>query len=167
MRWGGFALALLAAYLLQCGVFALWGPDWIDLFLMLALLCGLAAPRHDARIAAWIVGITQDLASPDILGIHALSLGLVGLTLTILREMVNIGYWWPRLIVSFLAAGAGQAVYTVYLWQHSSAGGFAWDRTLLWAVATAVAAALTVVLLTELPVLARMRHDRRFRGVRH
>ena len=107
MVWSGFAIALLLAYLLQTGVVALLGVPFVDAFLVLALLCGLVAPTHDARIAAWIAGLVQDLGSADALGIHAFTLGLTGLLLTRLRGVGNVGVWWVRGLAAFLAAWPG------------------------------------------------------------
>ena len=55
--WGGFAIALLLAYLVQTGVAAFVPLPYFDAFLVLALLCGLLGMKHDARIAAWMDAI--------------------------------------------------------------------------------------------------------------
>lgn len=164
MAWGAFAIALLLAYLLQKGVAAVLGVPLFDPFLVLALLCGLLAPKYDARIAGWIVGFCQDLGSADALGIHAFTLGLSGLLLTYLREVVNVHAWWVRGLALFLAAWPGQIIYLLHLhyWAGHAAGSF--SDLIVAATLTCLVAAALALLINGLPWVVHHRR-RSFRSV--
>ncbi len=161
MAWGGFAIALVLAYLVQVGVAApLDVSPHFDAFLLVAVLCGLLAPTHDARIAAWITGLAQDLGSADALGIHAFTLGLTGLLLTWLREVGNVGVWWVRGLAVFLAAWFGQLIYLLHL--HYWAGNAVAS---LWSlvVSATLTALVTAVLATAINAVPRLLQRRRRR----
>ncbi len=165
MAWSGFAIALLLAYLLQTGVVALLGVPFLDAFLVVALLCGLLAPTHDARIAAWIVGLAQDLGSADALGIHAFTLGLTGLLLTHLREIGNVGVWWVRGLAAFLAAWPGQAIYLLHLRYWAGTGSGSLGGLIVAATLASLVAAALAMSINALPGMLH-RKRRRFRSVR-
>jgi cell shape-determining protein MreD len=165
MAWGGFAIALLLAYLLQTGVASLLHVPLIDCFLVLALLCGLVGPKHDARIAACIVGLAQDLGSVDALGIHAFTLGLTGLLLTRLREIGNVGVWWVRGVLAFLAAWPGQMIYLLHLHYWAGHASASFSELVVAATLTALFAALLAMLIHGLPWVM-FRRRRRYRSVR-
>ena len=135
-----------------------------DAFLVLALLCGLLAPTHDARLAAWITGLAQDLGSADALGIHAFTLGLTGLLLTWLREIGNVGVWWVRGLAAFLAAWPGQLVYLLHLhyWAGNAAASL-WGLVVT-ATLSSLVAAILATLISALPRLLHRRR-RRYRTV--
>jgi cell shape-determining protein MreD len=160
MAWGGFAIALLLAYLLQTGVAALLNIPFFDAFLVLALLCGLLAPTHDGRIAAWIVGLVQDLGSADALGIHAFTLGLTGLLLTHLREIGNISVWWVRGLAAFLAAWPGQLIYLLHLHYWAGHGSASLWGLVAGAALTSLVAAALAMLINALPWMLRRRRGR-------
>lgn len=148
LTWGRFALALLATLVVQTVVAWLLGARYLDAFLLLSVLAGLLAPARDARLMALAAGLAQDLTSADVLGLHAFSLGLTGLLLTLLLEVVNTSVLWARIAVCFLAALPGQllcAVHTVYWSGH---GLTPWplvlaDVTILSLVAAIAASAIT------------------------
>lgn len=160
MAWGGFALALLLAYLVQVGVATPLDVPGFDAFLLVAVLCGLLAPTHDARIAAWITGLAQDLGSADALGIHAFTLGLTGLLLTWLREVGNVGVWWVRGLAVFLAAWPGQLIYLLHLHLGGNAAASLWNLVGPAALTSLVAAVLATA-IDVLPRLLRHRGRRR------
>ena len=164
MAWGGFAVALLLAYLVQTGVAAVLNVPHFDAFLLVAVLCGLLAPTHDARIAAWITGLVYDLGSADVLGIHAFTLGLTGLLLTWLREMGNVGVWWVRGLAAFLAAWPGQLIYLLHLhyWAGNAAASL-WGLVVT-ATLSSLVAAILATLISALPRLIHRRR-RRYRTV--
>ena len=165
MAWGGFTIALLLAYLLQTGVAALLSVPYFDAFLVLALLCGLLAPTHDARIAAWIVGLAQDLGSVDALGIHAFTLGLTGLLLTKLREVGNVRVWWVRGLAAGLAAWPGQMIYLLHLHYWAGPGSASFWNLVAAATLTSLVAAALATLINALPgVMHRQR--RRYQAIR-
>jgi cell shape-determining protein MreD len=165
MVWSGFAIALLLAYLFQTGVVALLGAPYVDAFLVLALLCGLLAPTHDARIAGWIAGLAQDLGSADALGIHAFTLGLTALLLTHLREVGNVGVWWVRGPVAFLAAWPGQLIYLLHLHYWAGQGSASLWQLVGNAALTALVAAALAMVINALPWMLRRRR-RRYRSLR-
>ncbi|MFQ5805204.1 MAG: hypothetical protein ACE5I3_02000 [Phycisphaerae bacterium] len=165
MAWGGFAIALLLAYLLQTGVVALLGVRFFDAFLVLALLCGLLAPTHDGRVAAWIVGLAQDLGGADALGIHAFTLGLSGLLLTRLREVGNVSIWWVRGLAAFLAAWPGQVIYLLHLHYWAGPGSVSFWNLVGTATLTSLLAAVLAMLINALPWVMRRRR-RRYRALR-
>jgi hypothetical protein len=107
---------LLVVFLLQKSL--VWTLGWdlrsVDLFLALALICGLSAPAADARLAAWVCGLARDLAgAPAELGLHSLTLGLTGLILVWMRDSGGGAVWWTRLVCCVLAAWAGRFVYSL------------------------------------------------------
>ena len=163
MRWGGFAIALLVACVLQKAVVALLPLRAFDAFLILALLSGTQMRKHDARIAGWLTGFVQDLSSADALGIHAFTLGMTALMMTRLREIGNMNVWWMRALVAFVAAWPPQLLYLVHLNYWSGPGPQSF-LGLLWAsMLTSLLAALIVTFINALPWLLRSRR-RRFRS---
>lgn len=165
MAWGGFAIALLLAYLLQTGVAAPLDVPYFDAFLVLVLLCGLLAPTHDARIAAWIVGLAYDLGSVDALGIHAFTLGLTGLLLTKLREVGNVRVWWVRGLAAALAAWPGQMIYLLHLHYWAGRGSASFWGLVAEATVTSLVAAALATLINALPGVVH-RQRRRYRAIR-
>jgi cell shape-determining protein MreD len=162
MAWGAFAIALVLAYLVQTGVAALIPLPSFDPFLVLALLVGLLAPTYDARIAAWIAGFVQDLGSADALGIHAFTLGLTGLLLTHLREIVNVRVWWVRGLAALVAAWPGQLIYLLHLNYWAGVGAVSLGDVVVSATWTALLAAALATIIHALPWLV----GRRRRGTR-
>ena len=165
MAWGGFAIALLLAYLVQVGIAAVLPIQHFDAFLVLALLCGLVGPTHEARLAAWLTGLAQDLGSADALGIHAFTLGLSGLLLTWIREIGNVGVWWVRGLAALAAAWPGQVLYLLHLHYYSSrSDGVSVWSLLLTAACTSLVAAFLATLINALP--GAMQRHRRYRALR-
>ena len=176
MPWGIFSAALLVVFVLQTALVSyVIGPESVvslDLFLVLAGVCALAAPVQDARIGAWIVGLAHDLGSAGSpIGVHALSLGVLALLLTRLREILNQRIFWARAAVAFVAALAAQAVLLLHgalqTWLSRSptpqpGRGDGWAELLVPAALTALAAAILAALVTQLPCLPAWR-DRRSR----
>lgn len=169
MRWGVFTVALLAVYFLQTSVFWTWGVRWLDAFLVMALLCALLGRTHDARIAGWLIGLVQDIGTPDAFGIHALVLGLSALFVTKMRGWINTRIWWPRMLLLFAAALPGQLLYALHLRYWSWVG--IESRSLLSivfeALALSIIAAAVAALLTMLPwfMTARQRRIRSMRRI--
>jgi rod shape-determining protein MreD len=122
MRWGAFVIALVAVCVLQTAVIAPAGP-WlarpVDLFLALALLCGLLAPPRDAPIAGWIVGMAQDLNSLDALGSHAIALAAAAWAAVCLREWLRVDYFPVRALLCFVAAILGLVIATLLNGLHA------------------------------------------------
>lgn len=155
MPWGRFTFALIVVYVLQTAVVGLFHVKSLDLFLLLALAAGLSTPVHDARLGAWIIGLVQDLGSPlEPLGIHAFALGLTGLIVTGLRELVNLNLAWVRVLVAFPAAFAGALLYLLHLhfWQRVPLES--WVTLLGSAAGTALIASAGAALVTAFPRLA-------------
>lgn len=164
MRWGALALILLATLIAQKSVVWIAGATVVDLFLALALLCGLCGPTLDARIAGWVIGLTQDLgSSADAIGSNALALGACVLVLTWVRDAAQTRVWWGRLAAAFVAAWPAQvfvALYDAYWLGHGGASllGLVGRAALV----SAIAAGIAVMLIAAQPLLV----SRRGRGSR-
>lgn len=166
MPWAIFAVALLAALLLQTTLLAALGiSDDVDLPLVVAILCGLLAPSPDARIAGWIAGACQDLSSGAGLGPHAIALGVTVWLLTLLREWAPVRPLLTRTIAVFFAALPGQLLVLIHLyWWRGQADASLWQLVSssleidLWST-------LVAVVITSLPWLARRRRPA-FRSAR-
>ncbi len=161
LRWGWFAIALALVWVAQSGV--LWPlglARWVDLYLLLVLVLALTAPRYDAALAGWFAGLVQDLASADVLGIHALSLGLTAWLVTRLRERVNLTLTRVRVVACVLVALAGQLVYVLHLrfWIVRV------PETLPGLLASAAAVSLVAGLVAGLWTGRRSRRGHRTRG---
>jgi len=161
MSWGLCALGLLLAYLVQSAVLSPFGPEWLDLLLVFALIVGLTAPVHEARLAGWITGLAQDVGTSGPLGLHAFALALAIIALTHLRELVNRELWWVRVVVSLIVAFPAQIVIQLHLrfWQGAA---LTWPGMLMDALVAAAVGALLAGLLVGLPGLLR-RRPRRYR----
>ncbi|MCK4341346.1 MAG: rod shape-determining protein MreD [Phycisphaerae bacterium] len=160
MPWGIFILALLITYLLQTTVLRLASVEPLDLLLTLALVCGLAAPVQEARLAGWFTGFAQDIGSAGPLGLHALLLGLAVLVLTRLRELVNQHLWWARWLIMFIVAFPAQVLLQLHL-RFLQGAHLSWSRMGLDALTTAMLASLLAALLLGLPAVFRGRRHRR------
>lgn len=129
MRWGAFSLLLAAVAVLQTTALGVLHDTFlgsVDLFLVLALLYGLCAPARGAPLAAWLIGLAQDLLSLDALGVHALALSLAVLLLVRLREWTFIEVWWVQIVLGSLGglvAGLLAALFSAVnlaLWSGSA-----------------------------------------------
>ncbi len=163
MRWAYFIIALLLVLVLQTGVVAFLGRDWLDLLLALALFYGLTAPAPDARLAGLCTGLAQDVRTGGPMGVHALALGLAGLLLTYFREQVNRHVWWARWVIASIAGLAAQFVVLLHqsYVQHL---GYSWGYILLSAALTALVSGLLAALAAGVPHAVRRR--RRFSAAR-
>ena len=164
MRWGSFALVLAATYLLQVAVLFVLGWSWLDPFLILALVCALMAPTHEARLAGWITGLVQDLGSIDPLGLHAFTLGLAVWIVTKLREELNVHVIWPRLLVLLFGSFPALLVYWLHRAFWSGGGETSWWSMISQSFTTAAGASVIVLLITIAPWFAR--RGRRMRPTR-
>jgi cell shape-determining protein MreD len=159
-RWGFFA-ALLVALLLQSTVLNAFSVRPFDLLFALALVCGLLAPVHEARLAAWTCGLVQGLDGISPLGVHALAYGLAGAILTSIRASMNLELWWVRLLIALAAACPAQMLVLLHLRFWEGAATLTLWRILLMAIGTAFAAATLAALLTGFPgLLLRSRRSR-------
>jgi rod shape-determining protein MreD len=159
MPWGYFALALLGTYVVQTSVLPHFSPQWLDLLVVLALVCGLTAPAAEARLAGWIAGFAQDAGTAGPIGLHAFTLGLAILVLTYLREMVNRQLWWVRGLVAFVVAMPAQLLVHLHIRLYQGAS-LPMYRIFLESAATAAAAAVLAALLVGLPGAIRRRQRR-------
>ncbi len=159
MRWARFAVALLVTLVIQTTVLRFVAGPWLDLLLVLALVCALAAPRDDARLAALLVGLAQDMQTEGPLGVFALGLGLSGLVVTGLREQVNRHLWWVRWLIACVAAVPGQLLIALHkrFWQGDNTS---WGQLLLNCLITSVVAALLAAVVVGFPAAYRRRRHR-------
>jgi cell shape-determining protein MreD len=163
MRWGGFWLALLMVVAAQTLLWYL-GFRVFNLYLVLAILCGLHAATPDARLGAWAAGLTQDALSLSPMGLHALVLGLTGLLLTWLRDT---GFAWVgglRTLAALLAALPGQILYFSWLHFAPENGTHSVLRVIGDSLLECTLAALLAAVITHLPWFVPKRPYRRSRG---
>ena len=90
MNWlsfGIFTAVLLAAQTVVAPALELAGvrPDWL---LVGVILLGLYAPKHEALIAGWVIGVSADLLTLERFGFLAISYGLAVLFAIKAREYV-------------------------------------------------------------------------------
>jgi rod shape-determining protein MreD len=156
MPWGLYTVALLLVYLAQSAVLPHFAPQWLDLFLAFALVCGLTAPVADARLAAWIAGLAQDIGGDGPLGIHALALGLAAWLLTCVRELANRELWWVRWLAGFITAAPAQLVLQVHARYYQGAA-ISWPGMIGYSLLSALAASLLAAAVVRLPTLLRRR----------
>jgi rod shape-determining protein MreD len=156
MSWGLFAVALLIVYLLQTAVLPHVAPQWLDLLLAFALLCGLTAPVVDARLAGWIAGLAQDVGGDGALGVHALALGLTVLLLTRLREVVNRELWWVRWLAGLVVSWPAQLLVQLHD-RYLQGAALSWPHMLGYALLTALTASLLAAIALRLPSTTRRR----------
>jgi len=168
MRPGRFVLFLLLTYLAQVAALEGLHLRWLDLFLVLALTYALVSPPNEGRVAAWIIGLAQDLGSLDTLGIHAFTLGLTGWLVTHAREVFNAGVWWARLIALFACAWPGQMLYLMHVYYWGGHGGIGPLGLIIHAATLALTAAAATTLLTATPwfLIQRRRCFRPARRIR-
>ena len=143
MRWGLLAFALFAVMVVQPAVVGFLRPALarsIDLFLLLAIACALLAPAGRAPLAAWSIGLGQDLLSSGPVGVHAAGLALGALLVVRLRVWVNYDVWWVQVLL-----GGTES----HIWSDARAGF----------VAALLAAGLAAAVL-QLPVLGLSRPGR-------
>lgn len=126
MRWLLFWIVLAVVFVLANAIVTRWLPDYIDLFLILTLIIGLAAPTFDARIAGFLTGFAQDMGTIGPVGPFAFTLGLTAWLATMLRESFNLKLWWVRFLVAFTAGATGQLILRGY--QHYGLDMFATAR---------------------------------------
>jgi rod shape-determining protein MreD len=94
MHWITFVILLVIATALQKTIAPFVAVHTIrpDLMVVIAVHYALAARAQDALLACWSVGLAIDLTSlsfsgaPNV-GLHALSLGLIGLVIVKLRDL--------------------------------------------------------------------------------
>ena len=155
MPWGLFIVGLIVVFLMQVGLVGALNLPFLDLFAVYALVLGLLLPTWDARLAAWVIGLVQDLGSDDALGLHAFSLGFAVVLLTRLRELVNLDPSWMRLLVAALAALPAMLIVLLYgrLWMGALAPS--WGKGFLLSVMIAGVAGALATALTYSPRLRR------------
>lgn len=130
MRWGAFAAALLAVCVIQTTVLALAGAALraLDLFLALAILCGLCAGSREAPVAAWVVGLVQDLVSIDPLGSHAVGLAVGVFVVVFLRDWAFADALLVQAVIAALGAISAAIIVDVLrvlsfsLWKSADHG---------------------------------------------
>lgn len=93
MRWIPLVVILYGAAVLQTTVVPLIEINGIrpDLLVVIAVFYALYAPRYDAMLTCWCVGLLMDLTSVSFqthsnVGVHALAMGLVGILVVALRD---------------------------------------------------------------------------------
>ena len=106
MRWLLFAIIAPAGIVLQTTVAArttIAGiqPDWM---FVLVVFFGLYAPRRDAWLAGWLLGLLVDLTSIERLGLFSLSFFLVAVMVNSVRDLLFLKSFATHF---FITLGAG------------------------------------------------------------
>ncbi len=146
MRWPAFACCAALGLVLQTTLaprLAIAGqrPDFV---FVLVVFFGLYAPRKDAYIAGWVLGLMTDLMSIERLGVFSIAYCLVAVSVSSVRSFVFLKNAVTHVIVTLLAAAlvhVGLVAYRAYLYPGSigGAGGIATEvalaaaYTALWA----------------------------------
>lgn len=116
MRWLTFFLLAAAVLTLQSTVaprLEVLGarPDWL---LVVVVFFSLYAPRREAVISAWIVGMAADLMTVERLGLLALSYALVAAGITSVREHFFRYRAATQFVVTLAACLLVQAAWLAY-----------------------------------------------------
>jgi len=96
MRWIPFIILLYVAAVAQTTIAPVVEINTIrpDVLVVVAVYYALFAPRYDALLACWFAGFLIDLtsigyATHSNVGVHAISLGFVGILIVGLRDYTN------------------------------------------------------------------------------
>lgn len=161
MSWSLFGILALVVYIVQAGVInnldvTLFGVPPFDLFLVLALVYGLMAPRDDARLAAVLIGFAADLTGVGPIGVQAVALGLAAVALTAWRDALRTHLWVARVLLAFGAGVIAELITGVYarFWQSQPPS---WLGIVGGAVLVALVAALIAAAVVRRPVGRRGR----------
>jgi rod shape-determining protein MreD len=113
MLWIGFGVLLYCVTALQASLVPFIAIHSVrpDLMVIVAVHYCLAARPSDAMLAAWFVGLAMDLTSLSYagssnVGVHALSLGIIGLVIVKMRELTFRESIWTQLFFCFAAKTA-------------------------------------------------------------
>jgi cell shape-determining protein MreD len=165
MSWSLYLFALVGITILQGGLInqvdlRVGGIQPIDLFLMLMLAYALRVPGGDARLAAFGIGLMQDLCGLGPIGAGAISFGLAASLLVLLRENIRTTWWIARFVLALTAAVLAQTLISTYalVWLQSAAGV---SHLVLMTLVTATVAALVTA---SLPTADHHRSSAGFRG---
>jgi rod shape-determining protein MreD len=112
MGWIAFAILTFLGIVLQTSAVPRLDINGIypDLLLIVGLFYLLCAPRMDALIAAWFLGLATDLASHGRIGPMAFAYGLVGLGVVRIRDLLVRDHPLTQLFLALPAA------WLVQLW---------------------------------------------------
>lgn len=108
MHWVSFAILLYCVTAFQSAVVPLVAVHTIepDLMMIVAIYYALTARSRDALLACWTIGLVIDLASLSYrcngnVGLHALSLGLMGLLIIKVRAYTFRESVLTHLVITF------------------------------------------------------------------
>ena len=127
MRWSVFAGCAAAGLILQTTVAARTAiadvrPDWV---FVLVVFFGLYAPRIDACLAGWVLGLGMDLLSVERLGLLATAYCVTAVIVNLIRDLVFLKHAGTHFVVTLVAAlllQAGLAGYRLLLYPNSVSG---------------------------------------------
>ena len=142
MRWISFIILALGVIVLQTSLahrIQVLGaqPDWV---FILVVHLALTAPKTDALLGAWTLGLFVDLNTDLNLGLIALIYGLSALTIVEMRGLLFREHLVASLGVTFVIGLAGQSAIAAYRLLTESGTGFfvAGGHALLTALYTAL-----------------------------
>lgn len=116
MRWlnfGIFTAVLLAAQTVVAPAIELAGarPDWL---LVVVIFLGLYAPKREALIGGWVIGVSADLLTLERFGFLAISYGLTVLLVMAVREYVFRYRASTQFVLTLVVGFALQTSWLVY-----------------------------------------------------
>jgi rod shape-determining protein MreD len=122
MHWIGFGIVLYCVTALQASLVPFIAIHTVrpDLMVIIAVHYCLAARSSDAMLAAWFVGLAIDLTSLSYtgasnVGVHALSLGLIGFVIVKMRELTFRESIWTQLFFCFAAKTAMEVLAACHM----------------------------------------------------
>ena len=120
MRWPAFAILayLVLAIQLALGGFINYGSASPNLVLPVAIFIAINARREDALVAAFILGLLQDLFSQQPPGLYAFSYGLVGLFVVGARPAVYRDHPLTHFFVTLVGGLVTGAVVLLNEWAY-------------------------------------------------
>lgn len=131
MHWIAFAILLYIATVLQTASIPFLAVHTVvpDLMVIVAVHYALLARPHDGMIACWCTGLAIDLAGLSYtdhssVGVHALSLGLIGWAIIKVRELTFRENALTQVAFAFIA----KLALTVFVGLHMLYVLDPWDR---------------------------------------
>ena len=125
MRWITFFILAYLAVGLQSGIAraAAIGSAPPNLVLLAMVFITLNAPRDAALLAAFILGLMQDLASQGAIGLYAFSYGLAALLIVSIQQAVYRRHPLTQFSMVLLGGIVTAIVLSLHGWLHPPPAG--------------------------------------------
>ena len=126
MRWPAFFILAYVILALQLGLasFISWHGAQPNLILIAAVFIAMNAPRDSGLLGCFLLGFCQDLTSIGPLGLHAFTLGLIGLGMMSVQQVIYREHPLTHVAMTLAAGLIGLVVLTIwarlYPWLHGA-----------------------------------------------